>query len=78
MREVRQDFKQINNLEIGADAEAIQKTIYCLAVYGLLTLFSYTVQDYLSRGCTRHSGWGSPTLITNQKNDLYRLAYKSI
>jgi hypothetical protein len=32
----------------------------------LLSLFSYTTQDYLPRGGTTHSGLGPPTSIINQ------------
>lgn len=42
-------------------------TAFCLALHGLLSLFSYIIQDHLSRSSTTHSGLRSPTSIVNQE-----------
>ena len=38
---------------------------YCLASPGLLSLLSYTTQDYQLRNGTTHNGLGPPPLITS-------------
>jgi hypothetical protein len=47
---------QGRNLEVEPETEAIEACLpaHLLAPYGLLTLFSYTVQDCSSRGGTTH------------------------
>jgi hypothetical protein len=37
---------QGRNPEAGADAEVMEDAAYCLAPHGLLSLFSYKIQDH--------------------------------
>jgi hypothetical protein len=50
---------------LGAGAEAWRGAAYWLASPGLLSLFSYSIQDYQPRDGTTHKGLGPPPLITN-------------
>jgi hypothetical protein len=53
------------NLEAGADTEVLEGAAYWLAPHGLLSLFSYGIQDHQPRDGTTHNGLGPPLLITN-------------
>ena len=58
---------QGRNPEASTEAE-VGGITYRLAPQGLFTLLSYTIQDFLRRCGTTHSGLGPPTLIINQEN----------
>jgi hypothetical protein len=53
---------------------------YRLALYGLLSLFSYSIQDPQSRDGTTHNELYLPTSLTNEENALQvcRFAYSLI
>jgi hypothetical protein len=65
LEEVRTELKQGWNLDVGADAEAMEGTAYWLAHHGLLNLLSYRTQDHQPRDGTTYNGLGPPPLITN-------------
>lgn len=45
----------------------LRNTADALVLYGLLSVFSRTPRDHLSRGGTMHRRLGAPTLIINKK-----------
>ena len=69
-RKPGQELKQGNNLEGGADAEAMEGAAYWLAPPGLLSLLFYRTQDHQLRSGTMHNGLGPPTSITSEYNAL--------
>ena len=56
LKELGQELTQGRNLEVGADAEAMEGAAYWLAPHGLFSLLSYRTQDHQPRGGTTHQG----------------------
>ena len=46
---------QDRSLEAGTDEEAMEERYYRCASYGLFSLLSFTIQDYLPRGDITHT-----------------------
>lgn len=59
---------QGRNLEAGSTGEAMEKSECWVATYGLLSLFSCTIQDPISRGGIIPSSSDPPLSINNQEN----------
>lgn len=59
--------RQGRNLEARIEAGAMEEHCLWLASHGLLSLFSYTPQDHLTRGDIAHSGLVLPMSISNRK-----------
>lgn len=53
MREGGEEI-QDRSLEAGTDEEAVEECYYQCASYGLFSLLSFTIQDYLPRGDITH------------------------
>lgn len=47
------------------DAEAREECCFLAALHGLLSTFSFILQDTLPKGGTTHNGLGFPTSTTN-------------
>ena len=56
------------NLEAGTKAEAMEGDCLLLSPYGLLSLHSFTTQDYPPRGGTTYYGLGPSSPVINQEN----------
>lgn len=59
---------QGRNLEAGSTGEAMEKSECWVATYGLLSLFSCTIQDPISWGGIFPSSSDPPLSINNQEN----------
>lgn len=59
---------QGKNLEAGTKVEAMEKSECLVATYGLLSLFSCTIQDPISWDGIFPSSWDPPLSINNQEN----------
>lgn len=56
---------QGRNLQMEMDAEAMEECYFLAALHGLLSTFSFILQDTLPKGGTTHNGLDFPTSITN-------------
>lgn len=52
----------------GLNQRLWKKAAYCVACFGLLSLFPYALQDHLPRDDTTHCGLDPSTSIINQEN----------
>lgn len=58
---------QKRNLEAGSKVEIMEKSECWVATYGLLSLFSCTIQDPISWGGIFPSSWDPPLSINDQE-----------
>jgi len=65
-KKVRAETHASRNLEAGTDAEAMEEAAYWLVPFGLLSLPSYSTQNYLSRDSTTACGMGPLTPASPQ------------